>query len=324
MGTENVAYGSASFPDVPYAHVGAGLKTSLALMLPPTGRIAAYVRNVPVNGDPPEIEQRRYKTLADALKQCRPGAGDIVIVLPGHLENVVDANMLANLVDGTTILGLGSTRQDSAPTFRWTTTASKWLISKKNCTIQGLKLRLEGAVVVKAIEITGVGNELVGNAIEVASGAALKATIAIEVGTGAHDTTIIGNYIYGTATHNVTDGINVLGAAPPQRLRISDNEMLFSATVANGLIHIRAACLQAQILRNVLYNTMTASSAAIAVDSVAADGIIANNFIAILANGVAAATGITLGAAALFKCFQNLVADEPRASGVLSPAAVAT
>jgi hypothetical protein len=324
MGTENVAYGSASFPDVPSVAVGAGFKTNLALMLP-TGRIAAYVRATPVNGDPPEIEQRRYKTLADALKQCRPGAGDIVAVLPGHTENVVDATMLNNLVDGTVILGLGSTRQDNAPTFRWTAAAAKWLISKKNVTIQGLRLRLEGFNgVVKAIEITGIGNTLSGNTIEVASAAALKATIAIEVGTGAHDTSIVGNYIFGTATHNVTDGINVVGAAPPARLRITDNEMLFSATAANGLIHVRAAALQLLISRNILYNTMTASTSAITLDAVAADGIIASNMIGILTNGVAAATGILTGATALVKCFLNLCADEPRASGVLSPAAVAT
>lgn len=325
MGTDNVAYGASSFPDVQQVAVGAGLKTDFALLLPPTGRIAAYVRHVPVNGDPQEIEQRRFKTLADALKQCRPGAGDVIAILPGHLENVVDANMLNNLVDGTTIVGMGSPRQDNAPTFRWTAAAAKWVISKKNVTIQNLRLRLEGFNgVVKAIEILGVGTTLAANSIEVASAATAKATIAIEVGTGAHDTTIQGNVIYGTATHNVTNGILVLGAAPPARLRITDNEMLFSATAANGLINVTVAALQLFIARNILYNTMTASTSALTLGAAASDGIIANNYIGILTNGVAAATGILTGATSLVKCFQNFCSDEPRASGVLSPAGAAT
>ena len=43
MGTDNVAYGSSSFPDVQRVAVGAGMKTDFALLLPPTARIAAYV-----------------------------------------------------------------------------------------------------------------------------------------------------------------------------------------------------------------------------------------------------------------------------------------
>jgi hypothetical protein len=325
MGTENVAYGASSFPDVQRVAVGAGLKTDFALLLPPTGRIAAYVRHTAVNGDPQEIEQRRFTTLASALKQCRPGQGDVVAILPGHTENVVDANMLTNLVDGTTIVGMGSPRQDNAPTFRWTTTSSKWLISKKNVTIQNLRLRLEGANnVVKAIEILGVGTTLAANTIEVASAATFKAAIAIEVGTGAHDTTIQGNAFYGTATHSLTHGINVVGAAPPQRLRVTDNEMQFSSGVANGCINVGVAALQLLIARNIIYNTMTGSTAAINLGAVASDGIVANNYVGILTNGVASATGIVTGATSLVKCFQNFCADEPRASGVLSPVAVAT
>lgn len=326
MATDNFAYGFSSFPDMPRVNLGAGVKSEFALMLPPQGRLACYLRSTgPSDGDPPEVQTRIVKTLAAALKLCRSGKGDTVIVLPGHSESVVDATMLTNLVDGTRIIGMASPRQDDAPVFRWTATGSSWAITKKNILIQGLKLRLEGANgVVKAINITGASVTLQGNAIEVASGAALKATIAIEVGSGAADCSISGNYIYGTATHNVTDGIKVVGATVPSRLRIIQNEMQFSATAANGLIDITVAALQVSILNNILYNTMTASTATIANGAVASDGVIAGNCSAILADGVASATGIVLGATSLIKCFQNFTSDEPRKSGVLSPSVVAT
>lgn len=326
MSTENFVYGFSSYPDIGRMNLGAGQRSDFGMMLPPQVRVACYLRSTgPVDGDPPEIATRIVKTLAAALKQCRAGRGDVIIVLPGHSESVTDATMLDNLVNGTRIIGMGDPRQDDAPVFRWTATASQWVVDNKNVVIQGLKLRCEGANgVVKAINITGSGVTLQGCAIEVASGATNKATIAIEVGSGATDCTIRGNYIYGTATHNVTDGIKVVGATVPSRLRIVGNEMQFSATAANGNIHVTVAALQLSIVNNLLYNTHTSSTACIAIDNVAADGIIANNMMGTLNDGVGTAQGLTFGAAALVKCFQNFSCDEPKKSGVLTPTVVAT
>jgi hypothetical protein len=323
MATDNFAYGFTSFPDMPRVNLGAGVKTDFALMLPPQARVAAYVRSTgPQNGDPPEIGTRILRTLAAGLKQCRAGMGDVVVVLPGHTENVTDATMLTNLVAGTRIIGLGSPRQDDAPVFRWTATAAQWAIAAKNVLISGLKLRLEGANgVVKAINITAPGVTLQGNVIEVASGATAKATIAVEVGSAALDCTIQGNYFYGTATHNVTDGIKVVGATVPSRLRIIGNEMQFSATAANGLIHVTVAALQLSFLNNILYNTHTSSSATIAVDNVAADGVFAGNCSGVMNNGTVTAQGIVFAGTATVKCFQNFTTDEPRVSGTLTPVA---
>lgn len=325
MSTDNFALGAFSFPDVPYVGVGgAGLKTPFGLWLPPTARVAAYLRSTgpDLNADPPEVQARLFTTLARALKQVRAGKGDTIIVLPGHSESVTDATMLDNLVNGTRIIGLGSPRQDDAPTFRWTATASQWAIDNKNVLIAGLRLRLEGANgVVKAINITADAVTLIGNFIEVASGATNKATIAIEVGSAATNCQILDNYVTGTATHNVTDGIKVVGATVPSGLTICRNKMIASATAGNGLVHITVAALNCLIEDNVIYNTHTASTACIAIDNVAANGVARNNHLATVNDGTVTAQGLTQGAASLFRGFNNQSCDEPIKSGVLTPAA---
>jgi hypothetical protein len=321
-----MAFGNPLNTDLPTVAYGAGFKTPYGIaLLPPGSRIAAYVRSTgEQSGDDPFLRQYLVTTLAAGLARARSGLGDTVIVLPGHSESVVDATMLTNLQAGTRILGFG--RGSAMPTFRWTATGSQWALAVNDVAISGLRLRLEGANgVVKAILVTGSGACIHNNDIEVASGATNKATIALEVGAGADRFELIGNVFRGTATHNATDGVKVVSTV--DQIRIEDNEMSFSATAANGLIHLTAAATSVKVLRNYLDNTMTSSTSTITVDTAtAATGVFANNYCAILADGTANATGILFpgSPSATIKCFENYTSDEPRKSGVLSPAVVAT
>lgn len=314
------------FPNVPYVGYQGGFRTPFATILPPGGRVAAYVRSTgPADYDDQIVGSRLVTTLAAALGKVRAGKGDTVVVLPGHSESVTTATMLANLVNGTRIIGMGNPMQDDAPTFRWTDAAGEWAIDNKNTVISGLRLRLEGANgITKAINITAAGCTLRDCVIQTASGASNKATIAVEVGSTATECTIQNNYIYGSATHNSTDVIKVVGATVPSQLRVLDNTAFCSATAANGILHVTVAALNMEIARNTFFNTHTASTAAIAIDNVAASGICAYNNLATINDGVATAQGLTQGAGSLVRSFQNFSCDEPIKSGVLTPAVVAT
>lgn len=301
---------------------GAGLRTPFGLYLPPGGKVAAYVRSTgPQDQDDNAIKYNLVTTLAAALLRVRSGQGDTVIVLPGHSESGVGTTMMSGLAAGTKIIGVG---QGSAmPTFRWTATTDQWAIAAADVQISGLKLRLEGANgVVKAVLVTGANFLFAGNEVQVASGAALKATIAMELGAGADGALIRDNFWYGTATHNVTDGLKIVAAL--DRVRVLSNIMDFSATAANGNIHVTAAATKLQIGGNVVQNDHTASTACIVVDAVAATGMIWDNYVSTINNGVATAQGITLGAGCLMRAFQSFSSDEPVKSGVLTPTVVAT
>jgi hypothetical protein len=100
--------------------------------------------------------------------------------------------------------------------------------------------------------------------------------------------------------------------------------MTFSATAANGLVHLTVANKRCNIRNNVMYNTHTSSTACVAIDNVAVDGVFANNYVATMNDGVAAAQGIVFAGTSTVKCFENYSADEPRKSGALVPAVVST
>lgn len=264
-----------------------------------------------------DIASQLYTTLGAALNVCRANRGDTIIVLPQHSESVTTT---PTFVAGVSIIGVGNGAE--RPAFRWTATSSQWAVTVNNVFFQNLHLQMEGANgVVKAVNLTGTDCTITGCDIETASGAALKATIAIEIGSGAHRTTIAGNNFRGTATHNSTDVIKVVGATVPDAVRIEDNEFVCSATAANGMIHFTVAALNSRVLRNYMYNTHTSSTACIVYDAVACDGLCADNYMAVLNNGTASSQGVTFGAGALIKAFQNYCDDEAAKSAILAPVA---
>lgn len=296
--------------------------TPYGTILPSQGKIVAYVRATGRNDDDPVVEALRVSTVASALTRCRSGFNDVIVVLPGHSENITSSTYLSSLVAGTTILGLG--RGTNRAKLRLTATGAQLAVAVADVTIAGMRLELEGANgVVKAINVTGSNFNFFNNDVVLASGAALKATIGMELGDAAADAKIYANRFIGTATHNVTDGI-LIAHANASRVEIRGNTMVASATAANGLIRVSAAALGLVIGGNVIQNTHTASTACIAFGNVACSGSCFDNYLATENDGTAASQGITFGAGALIRAFQNFSCDEPKKSGVLAPAAVAT
>lgn len=298
------------------------MKTPFGItLLPPGSRVAAYVRSTGAqSGDDPFTQANLVPTLAAGLARARSGLGDTVVVLPGHSESVTDATMLTGLVAGTRIMGFG--RGSNMPVFRWTATAAQWAIAVADVTIQGLRLRLEGANgVVKAINVTAADVGIYGCDIEASSGASNKATIGIEIGTGADRAELIGNIFRGVAAGVVTDVVKVAGTA--DQVRIADNELAAAGTSATGLIHVTAVATNIKILRNIVSNLTAASVAGIGIDNVGVTGVIASNFLNCLSTGamVSGTAGIAFptGSAQLVRCFQNFVSNDPRTSGLILP-----
>lgn len=320
---------------LPFFQAGYGFKTPFGILLPPGGRVAAFVRGsgsggsgsgrsafVPRDYDDASIQQNGVGTIYDGIQRVRSGAGDTVVVLEGHSETITDTTGLSGLKPGTRIIGCGFGSNQA--TVRWTNTAASWLLNANDVIIQGLKLKMEGANgITRCINVTGADNFIVDCDIEVASGATAKAAIGIELtNVSAARFRFLGNQVRGTNTHNVTNFLLISAAV--DRPWIRGNNMIASATAANGLVNITAAAINCYIGWNTIYNTHTASTAAINVANVAADGFIEYNNVGILTNGTANATGIVLGAASLFKCAQSFNTDEANRSGALTPAVVAT
>lgn len=317
--------GFAPFGDPAWLNTPAQFQNDFGVWAPPGSRIF-YLCNGTRTGDDSEFTKRLVGgtsgTLSMALALCRAGMNDTIFVLNGHSESVTDNTMLTNMVAGCRIIGQGSPFRTDAPKFTWTNTAGSWVLDDANVTIRGLRLLCDGANgITKAVNVTGASVTMSGCYVSWAAGAALKSTIGLEVGSAATDFHFEDNYVTGTATHNVTDGIKVVGATVPSRLYIARNKMMASATAANGLIHVTVAALNCYIGYNTIYNTHTSSTACVAIDDVASDGIAEYNSFGTKNDGTASAQGLTQGTGSLWVANQNYDCDEPKKSGILNPAA---
>lgn len=290
--------------------------------LAPGARIQAFVRNQTSNAYPDYagdtfIAELLVPTLAAGIAKCRAGYGDVVIVLPGHSENVTTT---PTFKADMRIIGFG--RGSTMPVFRWTATSSQWAITVANVEISGCRLRLEGANgVVKAIVWTATGCRLANCKIQVASGATAKATIALEVGSGAHELELENLELFGTATHNVTDCIKVVAAV--NDLLIKNVRGQLSATADNGLVHFTAAALRVDIQGCKFYNTHTASTACVKIDDdLALDGFFTDCRFGNKNDGTVTAQGAVFGGTeALCVLSEVYNTDQPMKNGTLSPAA---
>jgi hypothetical protein len=97
---------------------------------------------------------RPFNSIAGALDQCTAGAGDIILVKPGHAETISSATVLALDVAGVAIIGLGA--GSSRPTLTFTTAATANVpVTAANMSIQNLLFVANFADVASFMTATG-------------------------------------------------------------------------------------------------------------------------------------------------------------------------
>lgn len=316
-------------PSVQFTGFQAGIASERGIYLSPGGRVILLCNSTARTGDDPNITARIYGgtagTLASAMSLCRANMGDVILVLPGHSENV-GTTAMANLVAGTRIIGVSTSgvSQDSAPTFTWNATGSTWAINQKNVEINGLRLLMDGANGVTApINVTAAGCQIKNTYQRWSSGASNLATTAVTVGSGATDFVFYGNQVDGVAAGVCTDGIKLLGATTPDRFVCANNVMQAAATSANGLINVSVAAKNILIAANQITNLAATSVAGISFANVAASGQCSDNYITVFSTGAfsAGVTAITVGGTNnLVGFFQNFGVNDVNKSGLLVPA----
>lgn len=262
------AFGTLQFPALRKAVLGAGIQTELGQFVGPGSRVAAYVRaSGPQSGDDPEIAGKLVSTLNAGLAQCRSGMGDIVLVMPGHAENVSSADYMSSLVAGTRIVGLGYGAL--RPTFTWTATAATWLFDVANVELRNCVLEAAGpsgttAITVDApITISASGCALIDCDIRCERDADQGATIAVTTTAAADDLTIAGCKFHGTNDGTLpTTYLRLVGA---DRLKLLNNVFTGASSSATiGLVQfITTASTDILMLNNWVFNSLATSNAAV-------------------------------------------------------------
>jgi hypothetical protein len=265
-----------------------------------------------------DIASELYATLAQALSACRANRGDTIMVLPGHVENV--SATTPTFVAGVTLVGVGNGAERGK--FTWNATGSVWVIGVNNVWIENLVFDTGQANgVTKAISITGTDCTFNQCEFITTTDSTHKATIVLELSTGSDRARIWGNKFRGSAGTLSTDVIKCAGANDQQE--ILGNRMLCGATAANGCIHVTGAATNILIADNYVYSTGAASTAAIKIDDVASDGLLANDLVAVVNNGTGNAQGVVFAGTSTttVKAAQCYSDDEAGKNAVLSPAA---
>lgn len=308
-----------SLGDTPALAGGIPYRTPAGLMLPPAGRVVAYVRATASVDDEAIVQTLRVPTLNAALAKCTSGRGDIIVVLPGHTENVTGANALSNLKAGTQIVGYG--QGTSKPTFTWTATGSQWLIAVANVTISGLLLNFGGgADVTLGIDVTASDVAFVGNEVITAASSTSRATTVMRLSSGANRFLLTDNFFRGTnGANSCVDGILVNAAV--SNMQIHRNIMEFGTTVVTvgNIRFATAAATELYGTYNTIYNTTASSTCCIDYD-VTVTGVWAYNNLGTNDGATAPASSGFLGTLTGTRFFQNFCSTAG-ASGLLCPVA---
>lgn len=257
------AFGSFDSQDLPFMMMSAGIRTDFGTITPPGSRIVGYVRSSgQADYDSQDIVQRLYTSLNTALAQCRSGRNDIVLILPGHTENIAAADAMSSLVAGTQIIGLGA--GNSRPTFTWTAAASTFLLDVANVRIQNCILNMDpgtGTTTVAApMTVSAAGCQIQGCSIRMGTDANSKVTIGITTTAAADDFVFVGNQVYGATAAECTTMMQFVGA---DRLQFHGNTVVGATSSASvGVIRfLTTASTDIKMFRNIVRNNKSGGGA---------------------------------------------------------------
>lgn len=281
-------------PQIPFQVASGGLRTEYGTFMPPGGNVVAYVHHLGqsrlTDTTAATTVPNVCKTLNEALRQCRPGFGDTVLVLPGHAETISVADQMSGLVSGTRIIGLGTGTM--RPTFTWTTAGATFLLDQPNVMLSNLRLLMDpgaGVVTVAApMTISAAGCVIDSCQIRMGTDVNSKPTIGITTNANADDLTISNCDIFSVlSTCAITTGIRIVGG---NRLRLIGNNIhVGTSAVAIGAVQfLTTPALQTYIEGCVFGNLLAAST--FAFTGMAGIGGVMKNCLACVNTAVGAGT----------------------------------
>jgi len=250
-------------------------------------------------------------TIDAAIGKCTANKGDVILVAPGHAENLIDAAAIDADVAGITIIGLGAGSNRPTLTFK-TSTAADIDIDAANITFQNLYFDLTGIDgIVAAIDVNAADFTIKDCEFLMADSGG-QAVNAITTAAAAHRMKVE-NCIFKSPDAGAEEAIKLLGAADGIIIKNCRIYGDFSvAPIHNPTDNIATNIL---ILGNYLQNDQSGDLALELVSAVT--GAIINNLL------VTDAIATALDAGSCY-CFGNLYFDssDTDVSGTSIPTSV--
>lgn len=261
-----------------------------------------------------------FGTLAYAISRCAANRGDIILVKPGHAENVSDATTLAANIAGVAVVGLGT--GTNRPTFTLDTANTATIpVSAANISFQNCRFIANFLSIAALFTLSTAKNFTLQNC-ELKDTSGVLNFLNIIKSTGAANT------VDGlTATDNIWNGLGTtsvntfcLSANDIDSLVLKNNNIKLARTVDAAIL----AVISAGVLTNLdcdnnrAYSAQTAQAngSLINVGGTTSTGWVTNNKVQTLSTTGDKLFTTTVGLAA----YNNLVSGVVGASGFLIPA----
>lgn len=258
----------------------------LANYLSPGAKVAAFVDSGgAAAGDFGAIEARGYTTLNEGLGACRAGSNDVVVVMPGHDENISTADQMSKLKAGTKIVGMGSGGLQAK--FTWTTATATFLLDVAGVELHNLHLVMAdtgngGVTVAAPITVSGAKCAIVGCDIDISGDANDLVTIGVTTTAAANNFRFHGNKVIGATAAECTTFLQIVGG---DGVEVTDNFIsVATSAVAVGAVRVlTTASTNMFIYGNYIANNKASSQEALTLIN-SCTGFMDKNNLAVLDN----------------------------------------
>lgn len=252
-----------------------------------------------------------FLTIAAAQTAARASKGDIVVILPGHVETVAAASGITLSKAGITYVGFGW--GSMRPTLTLSATASTILISGANITLSNVIITSSIDELVTCISVTGAGCTL--DRVDYVDGTAVQTLSFLTTAATADDLTIQNcTHQQGTAPATAAAWIGLIGT---DRARIINNRLFITqANSASAFViqSLTTAPLNIEISGNVIVQLGGTTIAS-------AISLLASTSGAVNDNRISSTATTLAGVNAIASCYaaENYITHTVNKSGKLDP-----
>ena len=182
------------------------------------------------NGNSGADPDHPFATIDYAIGKCTASKGDVIVVMPGHDEDIAVAGGITADVIGVTIVGVGS--GTLRPIISWSATGSTLLVTAANVTFDNFQFQNEIDSLVSGISSTAAGTAI-RNSVFTSPTSTNDALIWVITSAAADDFVFENNAVF-SDNAGPTEVIRLVGA---DRARIVGNYIKASASTAviNGI-----------------------------------------------------------------------------------------
>jgi hypothetical protein len=221
-----------------------------------------------------------FNTINYASTKCYPNQGDVIIVLPGHVEAVTSATSLTLGVAGVSIIGIGNMVNRPKITIGGATTATI-NVTAANVALYNVKIDSTGINAIVAPITVTAGGFYMESCEHYFAKTSFVSLLGISFSTIAAATNFRMNncYMHGDPVANCTNYIQCVGG---DSMQITNSQIIGNFTTSLGCVNnITAVCTNILISNNVLQN-LTASSTIVVTLFAGSTGSLINNRVQIL------------------------------------------